>query len=101
MTLPTFILESRSFLDKLSDFYFHSDILSRYFLSIFLNLYILNALVKGVHLPLKSQIKLFTDSVGNLLEVISDCWFARFEMQIVGNLIPSRNVALVAASSKN
>lgn len=29
VTLPTFILEPRSFLDKLSDFYFHSDILSR------------------------------------------------------------------------
>ena len=58
-------------------------------------------LIKRVHLPLKSQIKLFTDSVANLLEVISECCFARFEMQIVGNLIPSRNVALVAASSKN
>ncbi|XP_073245268.1 oxysterol-binding protein-related protein 8-like isoform X2 [Porites lutea] len=29
VTLPTFILEPRSFLDKLSDFYFHTDILSR------------------------------------------------------------------------
>lgn len=29
VTLPTFILEPRSFLDKLSDFYFHADILSR------------------------------------------------------------------------
>lgn len=29
VTLPTFILEPRSFLDKLSDFYFHCDILSR------------------------------------------------------------------------
>ncbi|EDO35914.1 predicted protein, partial [Nematostella vectensis] len=29
VTLPTFILEPRSFLDKLSDFYYHTDILSR------------------------------------------------------------------------
>lgn len=29
VTLPTFILEPRSFLDKLSDFYFHADILSK------------------------------------------------------------------------
>lgn len=29
VVLPTFILEPRSFLDKLSDYYYHSDILSR------------------------------------------------------------------------
>ena len=29
VTLPTFILEPRSFLDKLSDFYFHADFLSK------------------------------------------------------------------------
>nr|AII97901.1 BLTX536 [Nephila pilipes] len=28
VVLPTFILEPRSFLDKLSDYYYHSDILS-------------------------------------------------------------------------
>lgn len=28
VTLPTFILEARSYLDKLSDFYYHSDLLS-------------------------------------------------------------------------
>lgn len=30
VVLPTFILEPRSFLDKLSDYYYHSDILSEY-----------------------------------------------------------------------
>lgn len=30
VVLPTFILEPRSFLDKLSDSYYHADILSRY-----------------------------------------------------------------------
>ena len=29
VVLPTFILEPRSFLDKLSDYYYHADILSR------------------------------------------------------------------------
>nr|XP_054761251.1 LOW QUALITY PROTEIN: oxysterol-binding protein-related protein 8-like [Lytechinus pictus] len=29
VVLPTFVLEPRSFLDKLSDFYFHADIISR------------------------------------------------------------------------
>mgnify|MGYP002715432956 CR=1 FL=1 len=29
VVLPTFILEPRSFLDKLSDYYYHSDIISR------------------------------------------------------------------------
>lgn len=29
VTLPTFILEPRSFLEKLADFYYHVDILSR------------------------------------------------------------------------
>jgi len=30
VVLPTFILEPRSFLDKLSDYYFHADFLSEY-----------------------------------------------------------------------
>lgn len=30
VVLPTFILEPRSFLDKLADSYYHADILSRY-----------------------------------------------------------------------
>lgn len=30
VVLPTFILEPRSFLDKLSDYYYHADILSRW-----------------------------------------------------------------------
>lgn len=30
VVLPTFILEPRSFLDKLSDYYYHADILARY-----------------------------------------------------------------------
>lgn len=30
VVLPTFILEPRSFLDKLSDSYYHADILSRW-----------------------------------------------------------------------
>lgn len=30
VVLPTFILEPRSFLDKLSDFYFHADLLSEW-----------------------------------------------------------------------
>ena len=29
VVLPTFILEPRSFLDKLSDFYYHSDLLTQ------------------------------------------------------------------------
>ena len=29
VVLPTFILEPRSFLDKLSDYYYHADIISR------------------------------------------------------------------------
>lgn len=29
VVLPTFILEPRSFLDKLSDYYYHADLLSR------------------------------------------------------------------------
>ena len=37
VVLPTFILEPRSFLDKLSDYYYHADILSR--LDIFSLLY--------------------------------------------------------------
>lgn len=32
VVLPTFILEPRSFLDKLSDSYYHADLLSRYVL---------------------------------------------------------------------
>ena len=32
VVLPTFILEPRSFLEKLSDYYYHSDILSKYVL---------------------------------------------------------------------
>lgn len=30
VVLPTFILEPRSFLEKLADYYYHADILSRY-----------------------------------------------------------------------
>ena len=30
VTLPTFILEPRSLLDKISDFYYHSDIAAEY-----------------------------------------------------------------------
>ncbi len=30
VVLPTFILEPRSFLDKLTDYYYHSDIISKY-----------------------------------------------------------------------
>ena len=30
VVLPTFILEPRSFLDKLSDYYYHADLLSQY-----------------------------------------------------------------------
>ena len=30
VVLPTFILEPRSFLDKLSDYYYHADFLSQY-----------------------------------------------------------------------
>lgn len=30
VVLPTFILEPRSFLDKLSDYYYHADFLSEY-----------------------------------------------------------------------
>ena len=30
VVLPTFILEPRSFLDKLSDYYYHADYLSRW-----------------------------------------------------------------------
>ena len=29
VVLPTFILEPRSFLDKISDYYYHADIISR------------------------------------------------------------------------
>lgn len=29
VVLPTFILEPRSFLDKLSDYYYHADVLSK------------------------------------------------------------------------
>ncbi len=29
VVLPTFILEPRSFLDKLSDYYYHADLLSQ------------------------------------------------------------------------
>lgn len=29
VVLPTFILEPRSFLDKISDYYYHSDIISK------------------------------------------------------------------------
>ena len=30
VVLPTFVLEPRSFLNKLSDYYYHADLLSRY-----------------------------------------------------------------------
>jgi hypothetical protein len=30
VTLPTFILEPRSFLEKLADYYFHADLLATY-----------------------------------------------------------------------
>lgn len=33
VVLPTFILEPRSFLDKLSDYYYHADLLSQSVLS--------------------------------------------------------------------
>lgn len=49
VVLPTFILEPRSFLEKLADYYYHADILSRYIiLSVILfYIYLLNINILG------------------------------------------------------
>lgn len=45
VVLPTFILEPRSFLDKLSDYYYHADLLSQ---SVTYSFYLLNVFVFSI-----------------------------------------------------